>query len=130
MMTMTERHKIVSLTAADFEITYERGTGPGGQKRNKTETKCRIFHPPSGAVATCDETRHQSQNRSIAFRKLAKTPEMQRWLKLETARRCGDLAKVEETVERMMKYETKVEVKEDGKWVSESLCNQGCLRSS
>jgi hypothetical protein len=47
-----------------------RGTGPGGQKRNRTSSAVRITHVPTGTTATCDETRSQHSNRDIAVRKL------------------------------------------------------------
>lgn len=60
-----------TVTKDDLEITFIRGTGKGGQKRNKTSTKVRIKHIPTGIVVECDETRKQSKNKQIAFRKLA-----------------------------------------------------------
>lgn len=47
-----------------------RGTGHGGQKRNRTDSAVRITHVETGAVAGCDETRSQLTNREIALRKL------------------------------------------------------------
>lgn len=47
-----------------------RGTGPGGQKRNKTSTSVRLFHLPSGVSAENDETRSQHQNKSLALKSL------------------------------------------------------------
>lgn len=47
-----------------------RGTGNGGQKRNRTDSAVRLTHLATGAVATCDETRSQHQNRQLALRKL------------------------------------------------------------
>ena len=47
-----------------------RGTGPGGQKRNKTSTAIRLTHLPSGITVTDDVSRSQHQNRDAALRKL------------------------------------------------------------
>lgn len=47
-----------------------RGTGPGGQKRNKTSTAARVTHEPSGLSATDDVTRSQHQNLAHALWKL------------------------------------------------------------
>lgn len=56
---------------SDLEISYTRGTGAGGQKRNKTSSKCRMRHIPTGITVECDETRSAHKNKEIAFRKLA-----------------------------------------------------------
>ena len=47
-----------------------RGTGPGGQKRNKTSTAVRVTHLGSGLSASDDATRSQHINRAHALAKL------------------------------------------------------------
>ena len=47
-----------------------RGTGPGGQKRNKTESAVRVTHRESGISAFDDQTRSQHLNRIRALQKL------------------------------------------------------------
>lgn len=47
-----------------------RGTGPGGQKRNKTSSAVRLTHLPSGIAAMNDESRSQHVNRLFAVRRL------------------------------------------------------------
>lgn len=110
---------LFSVTAADCDWKYERGTGPGGQKRNKTETKVRCTHRASGAVGVSDETRDQKQNKKSAFLKMSQTDKFKAWHKMEVARRTGVLRQVEERVEDMMNHETKIELfsNEQGKWV-------------
>jgi len=49
--------------------TY-RSRGPGGQRKNKTETAIRISHLPSGITVIATESRSQSQNRELAFKRL------------------------------------------------------------
>lgn len=49
--------------------TY-RSSGPGGQRKNKTETAVRIKHLPSGITVIATEYRSQSQNRELAFERL------------------------------------------------------------
>ena len=47
-----------------------RGTGPGGQKRNKTESAVRVTHRESGLAAFDDQSRSQHLNRARALQKL------------------------------------------------------------
>ncbi len=46
----------------DIRIDYFRGSGPGGQHRNTSETGVRITHLPSGVVATATESRSRNMN--------------------------------------------------------------------
>lgn len=45
-----KRELVFSLTKDDFEWEYFRGTGKGGQKKNKTSSAVRCKHLESGAV--------------------------------------------------------------------------------
>ena len=56
---------------ADLRVEYFRGSGKGGQKRNKTSSACRITHIPTGRTASSEATRSQTNNRADAFTKLA-----------------------------------------------------------
>jgi hypothetical protein len=47
-----------------------RGSGPGGQKRNKTSSAVRITHAPSGIHASATDSRSQRENRIHALRGL------------------------------------------------------------
>lgn len=60
-----------SVRKADLKITYYRGSGPGGQNKNKRDTACRMKHLPTGITVTAQEMRTQGQNRKIAFGRLA-----------------------------------------------------------
>ena len=109
---------LFSVTANDCDWEYMRGTGPGGQKRNKTESKVRCVHRDSGAVGESDETRSQHDNKRKAFVKMAATPQFRAWHKMETARRMGQLADLNERVDNAMKDSNlRVEGKVDGRWV-------------
>ncbi|MGD0918783.1 MAG: peptide chain release factor-like protein [Thermodesulfobacteriota bacterium] len=61
--------------------TY-RSSGPGGQRKNKTETAVRLRHLLSGITVTATEYRSQAQNRKLAFERLR-----QRLLRLNRPRR-------------------------------------------
>jgi hypothetical protein len=47
-----------------------RGSGPGGQKRNKTSSAIRLTHKPSGLSVVASESRSQMQNRKRALARL------------------------------------------------------------
>jgi len=47
-----------------------KGSGPGGQHRNKVETKCVLVHGPTGVTSQAGERRHLSVNRAMALRRL------------------------------------------------------------
>jgi peptide chain release factor 1 len=60
-----------NVTKSDLRIDYYRGSGKGGQKKNKTSSACRITHIPTGISAQCEDTRSQPQNQKLAFLRLA-----------------------------------------------------------
>jgi protein subunit release factor B len=56
------------------QVTVEtyRSSGPGGQRKNKTETSVRLKHLPSGITVIATEHRSQAQNRELAFERLCR----------------------------------------------------------
>jgi hypothetical protein len=58
---------------AECDVQTFRASGPGGQKRNKTDSAVRIIHRPSGIVAIANESRSQHENRARALKRLRKT---------------------------------------------------------
>jgi peptide chain release factor 1 len=67
------------VTIKDCDVQYYKGSGPGGQHRNKTETGVRIIHRPSGARAECCETLSQHENKRRAFVRMAQSPLFRLW---------------------------------------------------
>src|SRR3954471_1243678 len=55
---------------AECREDHYRGSGPGGQKRNKTSNGVRILHLPTGVIATATESRSLKENRLFAIRRL------------------------------------------------------------
>jgi len=53
--------------ARECEITPFKSSGPGGQKKNKTESSVRVRHLPSGIVRIGTESRSQARNRESAL---------------------------------------------------------------
>jgi len=52
-------------------VEFVRGTGPGGQHKNKRYTGIRLTHPPTGVTVMATERRSQLRNRELAFERLA-----------------------------------------------------------
>ena len=80
-----------SITAKDCVFQTYRGSGKGGQHRNKTDSAVRCIHPPSGAVGTCEEHKEQKQNKRAAFKRMAESKEFQSWLKLKIEAGLGNV---------------------------------------
>ncbi|RWA07737.1 hypothetical protein EKO27_g7367 [Xylaria grammica] len=55
----------------EIEESFLKGSGPGGQKINKTNSAVQLKHIPTGLVIKCQATRSRSQNRNIARQLLA-----------------------------------------------------------
>jgi protein subunit release factor B len=112
-----EKKLLFSVTAKDCEWSYTKGTGAGGQKRNKTSSAVHCMHRPSGARGYSEASRSQADNKRDAFVKMANTVEFRRWNQLEAMKKMGQLEELERKLEEDMKpwnlrYETKV----DGVW--------------
>ncbi|KAA8643279.1 peptide chain release factor family protein [Aspergillus tanneri] len=61
----------IKIEHADLTVSYVKGTGPGGQKINKTNSAAQLIHKPSGLVVKSQATRSRSQNEKIARHILA-----------------------------------------------------------
>ena len=73
-MTYLERQKLSQQTdkqlLAQCETDTYRASGPGGQKRNKTDSAVRIRHPETGLLVIAEESRSQHENRAKALLRL------------------------------------------------------------
>lgn len=56
---------------SDLRVEFYRGSGAGGQHRNKTDSACRITHLPTKISAQSEDERSQHRNKRTAFRRLA-----------------------------------------------------------
>jgi len=118
MKTDTKQKQLLfSVTKNDCEWSYTKGTGAGGQKRNKTSSAVHCHHRPSGAHGYSEASRSQADNKRDAFVKMANTKEFQVWNKMEAMRRLGVLSDIDSKVEREMLLNTKLEVRIDGRWM-------------
>lgn len=66
-----EQVNIVNINEKDLEWKTRRGSGPGGQHRNKTESTVDLLHIPTGIRVTAD-SRSQHQNKIAALASLKK----------------------------------------------------------
>jgi len=57
----------VQIRDSDLEIQMIRGSGAGGQKRNKTNNCVMLKHRPSGLTVRCETERSLTQNRASAL---------------------------------------------------------------
>lgn len=112
------KEKLFSITKSDCTFKYYKGSGGGGQKKNKTENCCQCTHKNSKAQAASEEGRSKDFNTRNAFKKMTQTKEFKAWIRLEAARQTGELRKIENQVDKEMKR-IKVEYKDNGLWVKE-----------
>ncbi|MDD4101269.1 MAG: peptide chain release factor-like protein, partial [Kiritimatiellae bacterium] len=65
------RMALASVFEEDLEESFILGSGPGGQKVNKTASTVRLSHAPSGLSVKCGLNRSREMNRWLARRELA-----------------------------------------------------------
>jgi len=61
-----------NLPSTDVRVDTFRGTGAGGQHRNKTDSAVRVTHQATGTVVTVLQGRSQHANRKKALQELAR----------------------------------------------------------
>ncbi|KAI9793354.1 MAG: hypothetical protein M1816_000246 [Peltula sp. TS41687] len=66
-----------TIDEGDISEAFVKGSGPGGQKINKTCSAVQLIHAPTGMVIKSQATRSRTQNRKIARRILAEKLEEQ-----------------------------------------------------
>lgn len=74
---LAARMASLGLREEDLEEQFVLGSGPGGQKINKTSVCVRLRHGPSGYEVRCQESRQREANREIAREMLCEKFEME-----------------------------------------------------
>lgn len=67
---LAARMRELGVSEADYEESFVRSSGPGGQKVNKTSSCVHLLHIPTGLAVKCQRERSQSLNRHLARRLL------------------------------------------------------------
>ena len=65
-----ERLAVLGWRLAEVEERFVRGSGPGGQKINKTSSTVWLRHGPTGLEVRCQRERSQTANRELAWLEL------------------------------------------------------------
>ena len=68
----------MGVAAADVDERFVRGSGPGGQKINKTSSTVWLRHRPTGIEVRCQAERSQAANRERAWLELCSRLEERR----------------------------------------------------
>jgi peptide chain release factor len=67
---LAERMLKLGVAESDFEESFIRSSGPGGQKVNKSSSCVYLVHIPTGLSVKCQRERSQTLNRFLARRLL------------------------------------------------------------
>jgi len=84
-MQIQMRLDTLGIIPADVEEKFVRGSGPGGQKINKTASTVCLRHRPTGMEVRVQRERSQAANRELAWQELCE--------KLERALRQAEAAR-------------------------------------
>jgi protein subunit release factor B len=88
----------LGVAESEFEESFIRSSGPGGQKVNKSSSCVYLVHIPTGLSVKCQQERSQSLNRFLARRLLLDKIEL---------RQKGFIAQEKEKLEKIRRQKRK-----------------------
>ena len=95
---LAERMQELGVSENDFEESFIRSSGPGGQKVNKSSSCVHLVHIPTGLSVKCQRERSQTLNRFLARRLLLD--------KIESQQK-GFIAEEKEKIEKLRRQKRK-----------------------
>lgn len=112
-----DKELLFSVTKKDLEVQVFRAGGKGGQHQNKTSSGVRVIHKNSGVSVESRQERSQSQNKRIAFKKLANHPKFKVWLDSKIQEKINNINIKKEIEKAMVSENLLIECKnENGEW--------------
>lgn len=111
-----KRVKLFSVTLDDCRVDTFTVGGNGGSGKDTSNTGVRITHGASGAVGKATDTRSQSKNKALAFRRMAETPKFLAWTRLRAAELAGRPTIETLVAEAMEPKNLKIEAYQGGRW--------------
>jgi|SRR5882762_5123281 len=93
---------LFSVTIKDCRVDTFTVPGHGGSGKDTSNTGVRVTHLNSGAVGRAVDTRSQSRNKQLAFKRMSESKEFKAWHKLECSKRMGQQISIEEKLDRSL----------------------------
>ena len=112
MGKQVDKQKLFTLSAGkELVFEYFSGTGPGGQKRNKTQNCVRLKHADSGVTVQATEERSRTRNERRALYRLVESKRFMAWVRIQAAMILQGFRSLADKVDKMLKdpKQTKVE---------------------
>ena len=80
----------LGVRVADVDERVVRGSGPGGQKINKTSSTVALRHAPTGVEVRCQAERSQAANRETAWLELCEKLEARERARIEAVKQARE----------------------------------------
>jgi len=102
-MSDKKKEKLFSLLPGkDLIFTAIRGSGPGGQNRNKNSTGILLKHPASGVQIRATDDKSQKVNKRNALHRLAENKKFKLWVNMQSAAIIQGYADIEKKMDDLM----------------------------